>query len=142
MSKISTFESKQGKVACSEEELFNFSTDIRNFEQFIPEGTASNIKIERDSCSFQVSMLGTVTIRISETSKFSKVVFFGNALQINDFYLVLNIHGISNSEAEVRIQISAELNPFLKMIADEPIKKFIDTLVNEMEKFNGWKNTI
>lgn len=139
---MTTFESRPGKVECNAEEFYNFVNDIRNFERFIPQGSISNLKIDRDSCSFQVSMLGTVTLRMSETLKYSKVVYSGNALQINDFSLVFSFFGKSGTETEVRILLSAELNPFLKMVAAEPAGQFLETLIKEMEKFRGWKDTI
>ncbi|MDQ1296641.1 MAG: hypothetical protein QG611_619 [Bacteroidota bacterium] len=142
MSDITNYESRPGKVDCSEEELYNFVTDLRNFERIIPPGSASNIKIEKDSCSIKVTMLGTVSIRISETLKFSKVVYSGNAMHINDFSLVLNIIGKSDKEAEVRVILSAEMNTFLKMMAAEPVKQFLEALIREMEKFRGWQDTI
>jgi hypothetical protein len=142
MSDITNYESRPGKVDCSAEDLFSFVTDLRNFERIIPLGSTTNLKIDRDSCSMQVSMLGTFTARISETEKFSKVVYSGNAMQINDFSLVLNILGKNDKEAEVRVILSAEMNPFLKIMAAEPVKQFLETLIREMEKFSGWKDTI
>jgi len=142
MSELSTYESRSGRVNCSVEELFNFVTDLRNFERIIPREGGNDFKIEKDSFSIQVSMLGTVTFHISETAKFSKVVYSGNAMHINDFSMVLNILGISNKETEVTVVLSAHLNPFLKMMAAQPVKQFLETLIKEMENFRGWKNTI
>lgn len=63
-------------------------------------------------------------------------------MHINEFTLVLDIIGISDEEAEVKVILSAEMNPFLKMMAAEPVKQFLETLIREMEKFRGWKDTI
>ena len=60
------FESRTGKLSCTAEEVFDFVTDIRNFEQFIPAATISNWQAEKESCSFSVSMLGTVSFRLAE----------------------------------------------------------------------------
>ena len=59
MTDMSNFESRSGKLKCTKEEVFNFVTDIRNFEQFIPQGTINEWQAERESCSFRVSMLGS-----------------------------------------------------------------------------------
>ena len=91
MSDLSHYESRTGSLSCTSEEVFDFVTDIRNFEQFIPKDTINNWQSERDSCSFSVSMLGTVSVRIAEKEPYSKVVFSGDALKKNDFSLVLNI---------------------------------------------------
>ena len=140
MSNLSYFESRSGKLTCSSEEVYTFVTDIRNFERFIPQGTISNWLADRESCSFNVSMLGTVSLRIAEKEMFSKVVYKGDALKKNDFTLVLDIGNSAKNTAEVIVSLNADLNPMLKMMASKPIVQFLEMLVNEMEKFTDWKN--
>jgi hypothetical protein len=140
MSNLSYFESRSGKLTCSSEEVYTFVTDIRNFERFIPQGTISNWLADRESCSFNVSMLGTVSLRLAEKEMFSKVVYKGDALKKNDFTLVLDIGNSAKNTAEVIVSLNADLNPMLKMMASKPIVQFLEMLVNEMEKFTDWKN--
>ncbi len=127
-------------MSCSPEELFYFITDIRNFEQFIPADTVTNLTVGKDSCSFQVSMLGTVTITIAEKIIPGKVIFSGNALHLNDFSLIMNISGTENNLSEANITLLAEMNPVLKMLAEKPIIRLLETLISGMEKFGGWKD--
>jgi carbon monoxide dehydrogenase subunit G len=141
MTDLSYFESRTGRLACNAEEVFTFVTDIRNFERFIPGGIISNWNAEKESCSFSVSILGTVTVRLSEKERFTKVVFSGDALKKNDFLLTLNITDNVGDHAEVRILLNAELNPMMKMMAGKPIKQFLERLINEMEGFRDWKST-
>jgi len=140
MSNLSYFESRSGKLTCSSEEVYTFVTDIRNFERFIPQGTISNWLSDRESCSFNVSMLGTVSLRLAEKEMFKKVVYNGDALKKNDFTLVLDIVNSAKNTAEVIVSLNADLNPMLKMMASKPIVQFLEMLVNEMEKFTDWKN--
>lgn len=139
MSNTSTFESRTAKAKCTAEELYHFVTDIRNFSRFIPEGKVSNMVIEKDSCSFNVSMLGKVNIRIRDKKEFTEVVFTGSAMPINEFTLDLRFHDTETEKSQIKLIVQARLNPFLKMLAEEPIKRFMETLVAEIEKFNGWK---
>lgn len=141
MTDLSYFESRTGRLACNAEEVFTFVTDIRNFERFIPGGIISNWNAEKESCSFSVSILGTVTVRLSEKERFTKVVFSGDALKKNDFLLTLNITDNVGDHAEVRILLNAELNPMMKMMAGKPIKQFLERLINEMEGFRDWEST-
>lgn len=141
MTDLSYFESRTGRLACNAEEVFTFVTDIRNFERFIPGGIISNWNAEKESCSFSVSILGTVTVRLSEKERFTKVVFSGDALKKNDFLLTLNITDNVGDHAEVRILLNAELNPMMKMMAVKPIKQFLERLINEMEGFRDWEST-
>lgn len=139
MGNPSIFESRYGKVSCSDREVFVFVTDLRNFEQFIPKNTINSWKAEKDSCSFSVPMIGTVSVRLSEKVEFSKVVYQGDALKKEDFILTLNIYENVNEFAGFNVILSADLNPMMKMVAVKPIEQFLEMLVTEMEKFTGWK---
>ena len=138
MSDLSYFESRTGTLSCSADKLFLFVTDIRNFERFAPKGAISNWQADRESCSFSVSMLGTVSFRLSEKVEYSKVVFNGDALKKNDFELILNISDNQQNPAGVKVALNAELNPMMKMIAVKPIGQFLEMLISEREKFTHW----
>jgi hypothetical protein len=140
MSNPSIFESRYGKVSCNAREVFEFVTDIRNFEQFVPANTITNWKTDKDSCSFNVSMLGTVAVRLSEKTEYTKVVFNGDALKKEDFTLTLNIYDDQKESASISVILLADLNPMMKMVAVKPINQFLEMLVTEMEKFRGWKD--
>lgn len=142
MTDLSYFESRSGRLTCNTEEVFAFVTDIRNFEKFIPSGTIKNWSAERESCSFNVSMLGAVTVRLAEKEKFNKVIFNGVALKKNDFFLTLYISDNVEGTADVKVTLSAGLNPMMKMMASKPIGQFLEMLILEMESFRGWKETI
>lgn len=142
MSDLSYFESRPGKLTCTAEELFRFVTDIRNFERFIPAGTISSWNAEKESCSFSVSMVGTVTLRLAEKMEYTRVVYAGDALKKNDFSLTLNISDNVKNPAEVRVRLSADLNPMMKMMASKPIQQFLEMIINEMEGFKDWEKTI
>ncbi len=142
MTNLSYFESRTGTLTCNAEEVFTFVTDIRNFERFIPGGIITNWNAEKESCSFSVSMLGTVAVRLAEKEKYNKVVFSGDALKKNDFLLTLNITDDVGDHAKVRILLSAELNPMMKAIAGKPIGQFLERLINEMEGFRDWESSI
>jgi hypothetical protein len=142
MSDPSHYESRTGSLSCTTAEVFDFVTDIRNFEQFIPPNTINNWQSDKDSCSFNVSMIGTVSVRIEKSEPYNKVIFSGDALKKNDFSLVLNINNNLANKAEVKVILEAELNPMLKMVANKPIIQFLEILIREMETFKGWKDII
>jgi hypothetical protein len=141
MSDLSNFESRSGKLTANAEAVFAFVTDIRNFERFAPKGTINNWAAEKESCSFSVSMVGTVTVRIAEKDEFNKVIYEGDALKKNDFTLTLHISDNLANPAEVRVVLSADLNPIMKMMVSKPIIQFLEMLIHEMEIFREWDKT-
>jgi carbon monoxide dehydrogenase subunit G len=140
MSDRSYFESRTGILTCTVEEVFNFVTDIRNFERFIPEGKITDWRADKNSGSLNVPMLGTVSMRLTEKEMYNKVVFEGDALKKNDFTLALEIIKSINNTARVKVVINADLNPMLKMMASKPVSQFLEKLITEMESFSDWKN--
>jgi len=142
MSSISTYKSRTGKLDYTTEDVYYFMTDLRNFRRFIPPDTISDLKMEQDSCSFRVSALGTVNIHIGEKVMYNKIMFSGNALHVNDFSLIMDLRDTENRHSEVKVTLNAEMNPVLKMVASEPVRQFLETLVQEMEKFRDWKNPV
>jgi carbon monoxide dehydrogenase subunit G len=140
MTDTSNFESRTGTVSCSAEEVFRFVTDVRNFEQFIPEGTINNLVADKESCSFNVSMIGKVSFRLAEKTEFSRVVFEGDALSKEDFRLVLDIIDNNTDPVQVKVFVNAVLNPILKAMAKKPIQQFLELLIVEMENFIGWRD--
>jgi len=135
------FESRKGNLSCEASVFFDFITDIRNLGQFIPEGSMKNWEATTDSCSFGVPPLAIVKVRISEKNPFSLVCFSGDALQKDDFNLKVEINNNENISTEIKLTLSANLNPVLKIMASGPIEKFLETLISEMEKFDNWNYT-
>lgn len=140
MTAISQFRSRTGKINSSSEDIFIFVTDIRNFEQFAPSGTINNWQAGKESCSFSAPMLGTVSFRLTEKVKNSRVVFEGDAMKKNDFTIVLSISETGKETSDVIVSLDADLNPLMKMMAVNPINQFLELLVKEMESFKGWRN--
>ncbi|HOW08564.1 MAG TPA: hypothetical protein PLX08_02065 [Bacteroidales bacterium] len=139
MADNSTFESRKGKLTCTPSEIFDFVTDIRNLRQFIPENAGiSAMNVEKESCSFRVESLGMVNVHISEKEPLNKIVFKGTLFQTNDFSLRMDIKDNPAGRAEVILKVSAELNPFLRMMVSGPVQRFLSLMIDEMEKFDGW----
>ena len=140
MSELSNYESRPGNLSCTPAEAFAFITDLRNFGRFVKEGTITNWHAEKESCSFSVSMLGTVSVRLIEQEFSSKVVYQGDALSKNDFTINVDISGDPHGQAGVNLSLSASLNPVMKMMADKPIRQFMEMLMLEIENFRGWND--
>ncbi len=141
MDGISVFESRKGQVGYRAETVYGFASDLRNFEQFIRPGTVNSFTASRGECRFSAGMLGNVVVAISEKIEHSKIVYSGNALQVNDFSVSLNISDAGEDKSEVKVTVSAAMNPLLKMMASGPVNSFLETLISEMENFKGWDNT-
>ena len=138
MSTTSTFESRTANLTCTTGEFFDFITDMRNFHQFIPAGTAKEWETTRDNCRLNVAPIGNITIWIGNRVPYTEVLFSGNSSQIPEFSLHTFISEGENGRAVIRMKLDADLNPFIKLIAAGPLEQLMETLVREMENFREW----
>jgi hypothetical protein len=138
MAELSRFESRSASLSCTREKFYGFITDIRNFGQFIPADLIKSWQADESSCSFMVSGLGDIKLNIAGKEPFRLVKFGGNAMKTIDFVLSAIISEESSERSMLILVMEAKLNPIMKMMAAGPIEKFLETLVNEMEKFDSW----
>jgi hypothetical protein len=139
MSNISRFNSRTAGLTCTGEEFYNFITDLRNFGQFIPAGSVSQWEADESSCTFSMTPMGEVMLKITSTTPFSAVSFSGVVLVTTEFVLQVSIAAGDAGRAEVKLMMESELNPMLKVMATGPIERFLEILVTEMENFKDWK---
>jgi carbon monoxide dehydrogenase subunit G len=140
MSEATKYHSRTGHLTCSPPEVFEFVTDMRNFKQFIPSKSFEDLNISKESCSFKAAPIGSININLVEKDPFSRIKYKGTLLKEQDFSLVLGIKEGSNKKAEVIMSVEARMNPFLKMMAEKYIEKFLEVIIDEMEKFHNWKD--
>ena len=119
-------ESKKSVIHKSQKEFFDFLTNLKNFEQLMPENTD---KFEVDGDSFIFSLKGMPEIRlvIKEKQEFDKIIL-GAASSKLSFSLLALIKEVSENSCEVKLLFEGDFNPMMAMMIKSPLQKFIDTL--------------
>ncbi|NLN30530.1 MAG: hypothetical protein GX158_04730 [Bacteroidales bacterium] len=140
MASPTRFESRIAKINYSPGTVYAFAADLRNFRRFVPPGTFSNLDFRQDHCSFRVNPVGTVSVSIREKSLSDKIVYSGNALLQNEFNMILDIRNSGAGYSEIKLSVEAEMNPLLLSFAKDPVDKFLETIMDEMEKFEVWND--
>ncbi len=134
------FKSRTGILSCTPEDFSEFISDLRNLKQFMTVEYVNDLKIERENVSFNVSPLGNVRMWLSEKNPARSIIFSGIVLGSNNFRLLFGIDQNEEKRAAVNVVLDAEISPILQMMVSGPVKKFLEILVSEMEKFTGWSN--
>lgn len=119
-------------VKKSPEDLFNFLTNLNNFEQLMPEATE---KFEVDGESFVFGLKGMPEIRLvlKEKTEYTNVTL-GAASSKLPFTLAANIQEASANESIVQLKFESSFNPMMAMMVKKPLTKFIETLTENLEK--------
>ena len=119
-------------VEKSAEEVFTFFTDLKNFEEIMPENIQ---KFEVDGESFIFGLPGMPEIRLvlKEKTEFSNITL-GAASSKLPFTLAADIKEISENKTEVTLDFAGDFNPMMAMMIKKPLTKFVDTLTENIGK--------
>lgn len=116
------------------EEVFNFLSDCNNLQKLMPEQVTDWQSTSND-CSFTIKGMASLGMEIAEKNPSSqiKVARKGKApFDFNMFYNMVPVEG--SKSTKLQIAFDADLNPFLKMMAEKPLKNFLNILVGNYQK--------
>jgi len=130
-------ESRIARVNTSEQQVYKFIADFRNFNNFIPEEQISNWNAEEDSCSFSVQALGSVSLNMieREANKLVKIASDPGKSSQN-FTLWIQIKEVEENDSRVKITIEPQVNAMMAAMVKGPLKKFVDQLASQIEQFD------
>lgn len=116
------------------ESLFNFLTDVKNFEQIMPENT-DKFEVTDDGFLFALKGMPTIKLRLGEKTPNSKIVL-DSASDKFPFTLIANIEDGDQDNAMVNFDFDGKFNPMITMMVKKPLQKFINALSQNLEELN------
>lgn len=126
-------ESPKTQINKSAEELFNFLTDVKNFEQLMPDSISKFEVLESDKFLFALKGMPEIVLKMKEKQSPNKVVL-GAASDKIPFTLTANITALETSKSEANLVFEGEFNAMMGMMIKGPITSFIGTLTEKMGK--------
>ncbi len=130
-------ESKIGKSAHSDCEIFQFITDFSNFRALLPEGKVTGFESSGDRCSFQVEPLGRTGLQIIGKDP-CKLVKYASIPEFSKYQFTIWIQMKQAGENDTRVKVTVEphVNQLLLPMVRGPLKLFVNGLIDKMEKFD------
>ncbi len=125
-------ESPKVIVNKSSQDVFNFLSDIKNFEKIMPENISKFEVLAEDKFLFALKGMPEIILKKKEVIPPNKVVL-GAAGGALDFSLIANISEITDEESEVQLKFDGQFNAMMAMMIKRPLSKFIETLVTNLK---------
>jgi carbon monoxide dehydrogenase subunit G len=116
----------------SAQEMFEFLTQLENFEQLMPE-SIQKFLVEGESFLFALKGMPEIRLVLKEKTEFSKVVL-GAASSKLSFSLIADIEAVSDTSSEVELNFEGKFNPMMAMMVKKPLTSFINTLTDNISK--------
>jgi hypothetical protein len=120
----------------SQKQMFDFLTDLNNFEKLMPEGKIEKWSSDENQCEFTIKGMARIGLKkesaiennLIKISSFGKVPF--------TFTLDININEQEDSKSEAFMVFEGDINPFMKMMVEKPLGNFFNMLVSKASELS------
>lgn len=116
----------------SSQEVFDFLSDVQNFEKLMPENTRFEL-LGNDGFVFALAGMPEVALKKTESDSPNLLVLRAAGGKL-DFNLTANILDLSENSSEVRLDFNGDFNSMIGMMVKGPISKLIETWVTNIPK--------
>jgi hypothetical protein len=130
-------ESRIGKSACSDQQIYLFITNFHNFKELLPSDKVTGWESSEEKCSFQVDPLGRTGLMIIEKKPFSLVKMSSDPeFSSYQFNIWIQLKKVQPDDTRIKITIEPLVNMMLLPMVKGPLKKLADGLISKMETYD------
>lgn len=134
---MTRLESKTVKIEKKPQEVFEFLSDFNNFQKLMPAQVTDWIS-DKTSCSFNIKGMASLGMAHDKLTPYTEVKIKKNGKAPFDFFLTCKIDSADDgNKSDLKLFFDADLNPFLKMMAEKPLTNFLNLLVNKYQEISS-----
>ncbi len=120
-------ESPKVTIDKSAQDVFDFLSNVENFEKLMPDNISKFEVLGDDKFLFALKGMPEIVLKKKEAIAPNKIVL-GAAGGKLDFSLTGDITEVAGGQSEVKLAFAGDFNPMMAMMIKGPISKFIETL--------------
>jgi carbon monoxide dehydrogenase subunit G len=125
------FTSEWRSIEAQPEKVFAFLSDLQNLGMLMPEQVI-NWEADTDTCSFTIKGMTDLKLRVQERKAFSFISLKPEGKSPFTFTLDSEIRDY-NTHSEVKINLNADLNPMLAMMAKRPLQNLVNIMADKLK---------
>ncbi len=131
---MTTIVSEKETVNQTPEQVFAFLSDFNNFEKLMPE-QVTDWRATAEACTFTIKGMAKLGMKIEEKTPNTAIKIARDGDAPFDFKLNVSIEEMDD-RSNVQLSFDADLNPFLKMMAEKPLRNFLNLLVTKYREIH------
>ena len=121
---------------CNAFELFDFLVDPRHLEEILPSDRVTEFSATETGCRFKASGSFDVVIERKDMERPRLIRFDSQKGTPIRFSLNVLIEEKGDERCEVQVVCDADLNPFMRMMAEKPLQEIFSGMVEKItERF-------
>lgn len=130
---MTTFESEQVNITRNHELIFQFLSNFNNFEELMPP-QVTDWQSDSERCSFTIQNMATLGMTYAEKRPFDHIEIISEGKSPFDFNMHCYLEATGSNSTNVNLQLNADLNFMLKMVASKPLANFINILAHKVKE--------
>ena len=133
---MTRIESKHVEIARPAQDVYTFLQDMNNFQQLLPQDRISDWKSDGTSCSFKVAGAATIGLQLDGGTAPNHVRLKSTERSPFPFTLDVHLDGTNGSTQAYQV-FEADLNPFIKMMVESPLRNLFDHIADRMVEIHA-----
>lgn len=119
-------------ISKSDKTVFDYLCNFDNYKALMPEQVV-DWSSETEQGIFTIKGMATIGLKIIERNEAIQVRLEKTKAPF-DLNLNCNISSVDSGNCILQLNLNADLNPMLKMLAEKPLTNFINTLAHNCKK--------
>lgn len=124
-------ESNTTVVNKSQEDLFHFLADVKNFETIMPDSIQRFELLDENSFLFQLKGMPEIGLQIKDKTPYHQIVLGAKSDKF-PFVLKADLKPIADNQTQAQLIFDGEFNAMMAMMVKSPLKNFINTLAEKI----------
>ncbi len=132
---MTKIESKKVVVNSSQQEVYEFLSDMNNYELLLPKKNISDWKSDEKTCSFKIQKTYKLVLEHVGGSEYNQVNIKSG--EGSPFKFTLDVNLAEGDATEAQLICNADINPFLKMMVQKPLNNLFDYMADRIATVKG-----
>ncbi len=128
---MTTFRSAEKIVNARPSEVYEFISDINNFNNLVPHEKVRDFEADEDSCRFSIDGIGRVGVRIAEKHPVNNIIYESEGSPFR-FNLRVDLDETAEGNTLMKLVLNAELNMMMKMFAKKPLAEGVEIAASRL----------
>jgi hypothetical protein len=133
---MTEFVSEVKIIPYNDADVFRVLSDLNKLELVkdqIPEDKLKDFFFDADTVSFRVDPIGKISFIVEEREP-NKLVKFKSDNFIFNVFVWIQLVSQAENDTRLRLTLRADLNPFIKAMAEKPMREAVDKIANALAR--------
>lgn len=126
------FESKKVILNHSQQETFDYLSNLENYEKLMPENAEFSLHESGEGFFIQLKGLPKVGLKLKE-SQAPDFILFESPSDNFKYEMKVNVAANGDESSETNIVFDGKFNPMIEMMAKKPLTSLIETIADNLD---------